>query len=87
MATYRHLPFFVILASTVTTTRAEARLVKTKYSQCLNKLKQELMEQSTYETPCPVDIDRLQVYYDNVTDTLIGPAITPGSKHVILPVT
>ena len=45
------------------------------------------MEQSIYETPCLIDIDRLQVYYDNVTDTLIGPAITLGSKHVILPVT
>ena len=31
MATYRHLPFSVILASTVTTTKAGAYLVKTRY--------------------------------------------------------
>ena len=37
MATYRYLLFF---ASTATT-RAEAYLVKTKYSQCLNKPTQE----------------------------------------------
>src|SRR6266700_6246564 len=36
---------------------------------------------------CLVDMDRLQVYYNNVTDTLIGPAIAPGSKHVTLPIT
>ena len=33
------------------------------------------------------DIDRLQVYYNNIMDTLIGPTTTPGSKHVILPIT
>ena len=33
-----------------------------------------------------MDINRLQVYYNNVMDTLIGPAIIPGSKHVTLPI-
>ena len=33
-----------------------------------------------------VDMDRLQVYYNNVMDTLIGPAITLGSKYVTLPI-
>jgi len=36
---------------------------------------------------CLADIDRLQVYYNNVTDTLIGPATTLGSKHITLPIT
>ena len=36
---------------------------------------------------CLIDIDRLQVYYNNVMDILISPATTPGSKHVILPIT
>ena len=31
---------------------------------------------------CLADMDRLQVYYNNVMDTLIGPIITLGSKHV-----
>src|SRR6266567_797487 len=31
-----------------------------------------------------VDIDRLQVYYNNVMDTLIGPTTTLGSKYIIL---
>jgi len=35
---------------------------------------------------CLTDIDRLQVYYNNITDTLISPAITPGSKHITLPI-
>ncbi len=35
---------------------------------------------------CLADIDRLQVYYNNVTDTLIGPATTLGGKHVTLPI-
>ena len=30
------------------------------------------------------DIDRLQVYYNNILDTLIGLAITPGSKYITL---
>ena len=30
------------------------------------------------------DIDRLQVYYNNITDTVIGPATALGSKHVTL---
>ena len=38
---YRYLPFFVILASTVIT-RAEAHLVKTKYSQYWNKTNEAL---------------------------------------------
>ena len=33
---------------------------------------------------CLMDIDRLQVYYNNITDTLIGPTTTPGNKHIIL---
>ena len=33
------------------------------------------------------DIDRLQVYYNNVTDTLIGPTTAPKSKHITLPIT
>ncbi len=36
---------------------------------------------------CFADIDRLQVYYNNVTDTLIGPATTLESKHITLPIT
>ena len=36
---------------------------------------------------CFADMDRLQVYYNNVTDTLIGPATTLGSKYVTLPIT
>ena len=36
---------------------------------------------------CLIDIDRLQVYYNNVTDTLIGPATTPKSKYITLPIT
>ena len=36
---------------------------------------------------CLADIDRLQVYYNNVTDTLIGPATTLESKHITLPIT
>jgi len=35
---------------------------------------------------CFVDMDRLQVYYNNTTDTLIGPATAPGSKHITLPI-
>ena len=33
------------------------------------------------------DIDRLQVYYNNITDTLIGSITTLGSKYVILLIT
>ncbi len=36
---------------------------------------------------CLTDIDRLQVYYNNVTDTLISPATAPGSKYITLPIT
>jgi len=36
---------------------------------------------------CLTDIDRLQVYYNNITDTLIGPATAVGSKHITLPIT
>ena len=36
---------------------------------------------------CLIDINRLQVYYNNVMDTLIGPIIAPGSKHITLPIT
>jgi len=36
---------------------------------------------------CLADIDRLQVYYNNITNTLIGPATAPGSKHITLPIT
>ena len=32
------------------------------------------------------DIDRLQVYYNNIIDTLIGPITTLKSKHVTLPI-
>ena len=32
------------------------------------------------------DINRLQVYYNNVMDTLIGPATALGSKYVTLPI-
>ena len=31
---------------------------------------------------CLADIDRLQVYYNNVIDTLIGPTTTPKSKYI-----
>ena len=30
---------------------------------------------------CLTDMDRLQVYYNNVTDTLISPTTTPGNKY------
>jgi hypothetical protein len=33
---------------------------------------------------CLVDMDRLQIYYNNIIDTLIGFAITPESKHATL---
>ena len=36
---------------------------------------------------CLVDMDRLQVYYNNIIDTLIGPTTTPGSKHINWPIT
>ena len=36
---------------------------------------------------CLVDIDRLQVYYNNVLDTLIGPVTALESKHITLPIT
>ena len=35
---------------------------------------------------CLADMDRLQVYYNNVMDTLIGPVTALGSKHVTLPI-
>ena len=35
---------------------------------------------------CLIDIDRLQIYYNNTMDTLIGPATTLGSKHITLPI-
>ena len=35
---------------------------------------------------CFADIDRLQVYYNNITDTLIGPAIALKSKNITLPI-
>ena len=35
---------------------------------------------------CLADMDRLQAYYNNFTDTVIGPATAPGSKHVTLPI-
>ena len=31
-----------------------------------------------------VDMDRLQIYYNNIIDTLIGPTTTLGSKYVTL---
>jgi len=36
---------------------------------------------------CLVDMDRLQVYYNNVTDTLIGFTTTSGNKYATLPIT
>jgi hypothetical protein len=33
-----------------------------------------------------VDMDRLQVYYNNVINTLIGPVTTLGSKYITLPI-
>ena len=32
------------------------------------------------------DMDRLQVYYNNITDTLIGPATALRSKYITLPI-
>ena len=40
----------------------------------------------TFFLLCLADMDRLQVYYNNVMDTLIGPVTTLGSKHVTLPI-
>ena len=31
-----------------------------------------------------IDIDRLQVYYNNIIDTLISPVIALGSKYITL---
>ena len=33
-----------------------------------------------------VNMDRLQVYYNNIMDTLIGPTTTLGSKNITLPI-
>ena len=33
---------------------------------------------------CLADIDRLQVYYNNITDTVIGPITALGSKYITL---
>ena len=33
-----------------------------------------------------IDIDRLQVYYNNVIDTVISPITTLGSKYITLPI-
>ena len=35
---------------------------------------------------CLADMDRLQVYYNNITDTLTGPVTALRSKHVTLPI-
>jgi len=35
---------------------------------------------------CLADMDRLQVYYNNIINTLIGPATALGSKHITLPI-
>jgi len=35
---------------------------------------------------CLTDIDRLQVYYNNIIDTLISPATALESKHITLPI-
>ena len=32
------------------------------------------------------DIDRLQVYYNNITDTLISPTTALRSKYITLPI-
>ena len=53
MAIYHYLPFF---ASTVMT-KAEAYLIKTKYSQCLNKPNQERQAQNLKPiTAKPMDL-------------------------------
>ena len=46
-----------------------------------------IMKANTPFLFCFTDIDRLQVYYNNVMDILIGPAIAPGSKYITLPIT
>ena len=33
---------------------------------------------------CLIDMDRLQVYYNNIIDTLIGPAAALKSKYITL---
>jgi len=33
---------------------------------------------------CLADMDRLQVYYNNITDTLTSPITALGSKHITL---
>ena len=35
---------------------------------------------------CLIDIDRLQVYYNNITDILIGPTTALKSKYITLPI-
>jgi len=32
------------------------------------------------------DMDRLQVYYNNITNTLTSPITALGSKHITLPI-
>ena len=36
---------------------------------------------------CLADIDRLQAYYNNIMNTLIGPIIALKSKYITLPIT
>jgi hypothetical protein len=33
-----------------------------------------------------VDMDRLQVYYNNIIDTLTGPITALGNKYITLPI-
>ena len=35
---------------------------------------------------CLADIDKLQVYYNNITDTLISPITALESKYITLPI-
>ena len=35
---------------------------------------------------CLLDMDRLQIYYNNIIDTLIGPIIALESKYITLPI-
>ena len=58
------------------------RLVKVK--TLISLVNFHIVKADTPFLLCLADIDRLQVYYNNITDTLIGPITTPKSKYITL---
>ena len=45
-----------------------------------------VIKANTFFLLCLADMDRLQVYYNNIMDILIGPATALGSKYITLPI-